>query len=80
MQVLLLTYLSAAVSKSLPTERYSQQPDRKYSHNSHLLALGKLKIPNKHYRQCECDYVLNNTDRRCDKDFCRFVRASELVT
>ena len=80
MQVLLLTYLSAAVSKSLPAERYLQQSDPKYSHNGHLLALGKLKIPNEHYRQCECDYVLKNTDHRCDKDFCRFIRASELVT
>lgn len=80
MQVLLLTYLSAAVSKSLPAERYLQQSDPKYSRNSHLLAPGKLKIPNEHYRQCACDYVLKDTDRRCDKDFCRFIRASELVT
>lgn len=80
MQVLLLTYLSVAVSKSLPAEKYLQQSDPKYSRKSHLLALGKLKVPNEHYRQCACDYVLDDTDRRCDKDFRRFIHASELVT
>ena len=80
MQVLLLTYSSAAVSKSLPAEKYLQQSDPKYSPKDHLLALGKLKIPNEHYRQCACDYVLKDTDHRRNKDLRRFIRASELVT